>query len=42
MIDGPAGRKSMTGSGDPTVAVLEEPGGQEEFAAALFGRRVAA
>src|SRR5271165_784446 len=37
MIDGSADRKSMTGTGDHMVALLDELGGQEEFAAALFG-----
>jgi NAD-specific glutamate dehydrogenase len=37
MIDGSADRKSITGSDDQMVALLDELGGQEEFAAALFG-----
>ena len=37
MIDGSAGRKSMTDAGEGAVAAVDAPGGQEEFAAALFG-----
>src|ERR1700730_8461467 len=37
MIDGSADRKSITGSDDQMVALLDELGRQEELAAALLG-----